>query len=528
MNILLVDDNCYVLEGMKDGIDFVKLGFDGVYTALNSTQAKEIIDAQDIAVVLADIEMPGESGLQLLEWINDHDKDIVTVFCTSYANFNYAQEAVRLHSFDYYLKPIRYEKLSEIVAHSAEQAKVRRSQKDIESYGKLWQKNKVRNTTDFWRKVLFPIRKMTGQEIESELTARHLNYSAMDQFCLCIVKVVKSEQQWQQLESSMQEFIIRNITEEISHEKTFSLEVVFTSSRNAFAAVFRQIQKTETEYCESIFAVLQKKLEEFMGVSSSFYYYMNVSLEDATEDIFQLEEIYNEDISSETVLVEYHQYQKKTVRNDLADFDYFYRLLEVRDKDELSRKIHWSLRQYRESKEVNRQTLVAFQENFLQIIYSFLKNNRVEACRLLVDDQYEELVRCASNSIDNLEKYMLYLVNISLQAIEDISRRASNTLKVIQYIDENYCRDINMNDLTANVYVNNSQLAQIFKNETGKSIYSYLVDKRVDEAKRMLLMTDMNVSEVSSAVSYDNFSYFTRLFKNKTGYTPSEYRKLKH
>jgi two-component system response regulator YesN len=194
----------------------------------------------------------------------------------------------------------------------------------------------------------------------------------------------------------------------------------------------------------------------------------------------------------------------------------------------LSRKIHWSLRQYRESKEVNRQTLVAFQENFLQIIYSFLKNNRVEACRLLVDDQYEELVRCASNSIDNLEKYMLYLVNISLQAIEDISRRASNTLKVIQYIDENYCRDINMNDLTANVYVNNSQLAQIFKNETGKSIYSYLVDKRVDEAKRMLLMTDMNVSEVSSAVSYDNFSYFTRLFKNKTGYTPSEYRKLKH
>lgn len=54
---------------------------------------------------------------------------------------------------------------------------------------------------------------------------------------------------------------------------------------------------------------------------------------------------------------------------------------------------------------------------------------------------------------------------------------------------------------------------------------NYILDVKVEKAKEMLKGADMTVSEVSLAVGYDNFSYFSKLFKDRTGVSPKEYRK---
>ena len=58
------------------------------------------------------------------------------------------------------------------------------------------------------------------------------------------------------------------------------------------------------------------------------------------------------------------------------------------------------------------------------------------------------------------------------------------------------------------------------------SISGYIIFKRIDEAKKLLTSTNIPVSVVSARVGYDNFAYFTKIFKDKTGMTPNEYRKL--
>ena len=50
--------------------------------------------------------LPNESGIELLKWTKTQNLDVVTIFCTCYADFNYAKKAVELQCFDYYLKPI--------------------------------------------------------------------------------------------------------------------------------------------------------------------------------------------------------------------------------------------------------------------------------------------------------------------------------------------------------------------------------------------------------------------------------------
>ena len=69
-------------------------------------------------------------------------------------------------------------------------------------------------------------------------------------------------------------------------------------------------------------------------------------------------------------------------------------------------------------------------------------------------------------------------------------------------------------------------LKRRFKTATGTSIIDYLQNLRVEEAKRLLETGQMPVDEISAEVSYEDPSFFRRLFKRRTGLTPSQYRRM--
>ena len=70
MKLLIVDDQASVVEGLLKGIRWDELGMEKVYTALNALEARNILNKETIDIMLCDIEMPVESGLQLYEWMN--------------------------------------------------------------------------------------------------------------------------------------------------------------------------------------------------------------------------------------------------------------------------------------------------------------------------------------------------------------------------------------------------------------------------------------------------------------------------
>ena len=59
----------------------------------------------------------------------------------------------------------------------------------------------------------------------------------------------------------------------------------------------------------------------------------------------------------------------------------------------------------------------------------------------------------------------------------------------------------------------------------GISISSYILRKRVEEAKKLLAQSNLPINTVSICVGYSNFSYFTKMFKENTGYSPLDYRR---
>ena len=106
ITILIVDDDKLLVDKLEETVNWSKIGIDMVFTANNIRQAQKLLEEYPIEMLLCDIDMPQGNGLELLEWIRYKKLDIECAFLSSYANFAYAQMALKLSSREYLLKPI--------------------------------------------------------------------------------------------------------------------------------------------------------------------------------------------------------------------------------------------------------------------------------------------------------------------------------------------------------------------------------------------------------------------------------------
>ena len=119
MNIILVDDEIAMLEILEQVVKWEKLGIKKVYIARNAEEAKKMLQEKEIDITLCDIEMPKESGLELIEWIQGLYPSIVNIILTGHADFNYARSAISLGVYRFLLKPVSFEEVEKTVADAA-------------------------------------------------------------------------------------------------------------------------------------------------------------------------------------------------------------------------------------------------------------------------------------------------------------------------------------------------------------------------------------------------------------------------
>ena len=94
----------------------------------------------------------------------------------------------------------------------------------------------------------------------------------------------------------------------------------------------------------------------------------------------------------------------------------------------------------------------------------------------------------------------------------------------LEYIYDHLHTRITVPTLASYVGLSPSYLSHLFAKEMGISISSYIQDKKIETARNMLCYSDHAISVISSALAFPNQSYFTALFRKKTGKTPGQYR----
>ncbi|MDR1105449.1 MAG: response regulator [Treponema sp.] len=94
-----------------------------------------------------------------------------------------------------------------------------------------------------------------------------------------------------------------------------------------------------------------------------------------------------------------------------------------------------------------------------------------------------------------------------------------------EYIRQNYALNIALNDVSAEVFVSPQYLSRIFHNEKGISFIEYLNRYRIDRAKELLYQKSIPITEVAFQAGYNDYKYFSNVFKKYTGLTPRDFRK---
>lgn len=110
-SVLTVEDESLLLKSINDIINNSNIGFRVDFSAGNGQEAINIMNENNVHLIITDIRMPIMSGLELLEYVKNNFPKILVILLTSYAEFQYAQEALRLGALDYILKPVSEEKL---------------------------------------------------------------------------------------------------------------------------------------------------------------------------------------------------------------------------------------------------------------------------------------------------------------------------------------------------------------------------------------------------------------------------------
>jgi YesN/AraC family two-component response regulator len=127
---------------------------------------------------------------------------------------------------------------------------------------------------------------------------------------------------------------------------------------------------------------------------------------------------------------------------------------------------------------------------------------------------------------------LVYQANdIFIRMIENMTEKkkdVSHTMRCKTYVDKNYRKNLTLNQIAGELGLNASYLSHLFTEVEGISIREYINRARVEKAENLLKYSDSSIIEICEYVGFSSQSYFGKIFKKYTDYTPQQYRNRFH
>ncbi|MCU6709697.1 helix-turn-helix domain-containing protein [Paenibacillus sp. J5C_2022] len=525
-SLLIVDDEIYAVNGLKDGLDWSVMGFTAVYEAYDSTMARDRIESTPIDVMICDIEMPGSSGLELLEWVNDQGYSMETIFLTCHSKFAYAQKALQLGSLNYLVKPVNFIELESIIMRAlrnrVQEQEASFVQKEYHKYLQLWEARKPLMLERFWQDLLDYRNEPSEGWIDRELAGYETNLSKESRVFPVLVSIERWHKEIDTRDEAIMEYALRCAAKEIMLKD--GAGIVFEDREGmmvilAYGGGKRTIQEWKTicgafvEACQlyfysTVICYLGKEtdIRHLRSMYRALQYEVQNNVRRASQIVCHIED---SSARTETSVA-------------LPDFYEWAEWLETEDPGLLIGRMYDYFEQLEKEAGVKAESLQRFYDGLLQMLHYLLHKNRAAAPQLqggrLPDKD------AATLSISALRVWAEMAVSIYAEAIQFELEAESPIDKAKRYINERLKEEISREQIADYVYLNPGYLSRLFKKETGESLSDYILRKRMALAKRELTHSDEPISKVARSLGYNSLSYFGKSFKRFYGMNPQDFR----
>lgn len=527
-NLLIVDDEDIAIRGIVQGIDWSDLPIAGIFTAYDVEEAKDMLGRLNIHILLSDIDMPGEDGIDLLRWVNEHEPSTVSLFLTGHADFKYAQQAVQLGCFDYLLKPIDHAQLKRCISASIdkviEQERLTEIRSTYLAYSEQWNKQRPVLIERLWQDIIHYRISVAAQQLEPTMATYGLSLTANSLIRTVLISIEEWREDWTARDEEIMTYGVKNAAEElilndkaghVIQDPNGILYVVFYDAVEESAAVIAGRCKHFIEQCRSL---LHCHLSCYIGEP--------VTVQEVRTNVQKLLELEKSNVN-EGCSVRLER-DDTIVSGGGAPLQFHFSdwalLIELGKRTELAHRIDECFDRMQEQK-VDYTFLSSFYFGFMNMIFQWLHKHSLQASDVFPNGEWED-GESALKSIVRLRGWTHGICLLAASVTEQIGKDVSQVVrKVQQFMEEHLHEDFSREQAAETVFLNPAYLSRLFRKETGRSLTDYIVELRINKARHELEHTNIRISDIAANVGYSNFSHFSKLFKKETGLTPQEYRK---
>lgn len=519
MKLLVCDDDISTVDVIQSQLLGEELGITVFLRAYNGEVAKEIIAQEKPELILCDIGMPKCNGIQVLQYIYENGIETEFAFLTCYEDFEYAKTALQYGASNYITKPFEMDELRMALQRMA--ASVRQKNNSSQA-----QQDSVLNSV--LRQISDGMYGSDRKTINSLLQRNSINYNA--------------ETRWHMVVSCA------DMTDAI--REIWSQELLMYT-------IGRLHDETLVEYIGSAYTLLHVD-ERFLWctcfVPESAC--SRVILEERCRRLLALCE--NHTSLSPVFLISelFPLYEAGAVKSQMHARMrkirlYAGKIFGIQDADEESRsvpnfldtsRIHWYLKRHdtlgfqeyiravtdrlAASRDYTRQVMDHLRREIIYAFSTCIRDNGITESAIFSDSKVSALEKAAVQSVDDMCRYALVLFENVDARMKELADSDDIITRVEAYIQAHFRENINRDDVAAIAYITPNYLSKQFRNKKGMNLREYINQIRIGEAKRLLLTTNLSVSEVAGLSGYENISYFSTVFRKHTGMSPIDWRNL--
>jgi two-component system, response regulator YesN len=525
-SLLLVEDEEAIMRKLMHNVQWHEHGFEQVFSANNGLEALAVLEQHPVEIMVTDIQMPKMNGIELIKEVKKRDYQMKIIVISGFAEFEYAQESIKLNVSDYLLKPFPSRKLLEIVQRVREEMTRERAEKsELEGLREQLRKNLAPLREKFFIDLLN--NNFTGTNIPAELEFLGLGELAGRNYLVVVMEIPESNLKTvNEEEKYLINLQFLRQAQRILDAGAYRHFLV-NQRRNQITVIFFNSDEELPIRLEECLSQLRLALNQSLtfGVGHQYSSIQDLSIS-YHEACLALQYRYlhglNQVFSISDVNLDNPSYHKQ-----------FYYLHQNRIFDNLKVGAHSAICKelailITKMKESNMspESLRIVASNLVLLTFTTLNELGYNPVEIFGPDFSPLAVVNQTESLDELEKFLLGLFE-QINKYINIKRTSVNQQlidKIRQHIEDNYAEDMTLSAMAIRYKISPGYLSLLFTERTGKNFIDHLTERRINKAKELLKHTDMKIYEISKTVGYNDSYYFSSCFKRIAGVSPSEYR----
>lgn len=473
-NILIVDDDPWMVEYLSKCIPWKEMNITEVFEAGSGEAATEILKDYMINIVISDVKMGEKDGIQLLKEIKEMYPMIKVILLSGVDSAKNVREAFRTGAVDFLFKPVDTDALQKLVGSTIESIEKEREGEAV-------------------------IKLIKGCFDDISLIPQWIREEKLK--IVCVAKgsshAIKGKIK---MELGMNSRIAAGILED-------ELVIIY------------ELRERGTE----IFEEQISRFHVYAGISSRFTGIQNVraAYEEASK---ALDYRFYDGEKRIFHVSEGHDNRMFSILQDVNLFSNILKAGKYEKAWEILEKIFIRLKEAKVSLAAVHTIQIQLMDAFYQLIDRSNQNPEQIFCgEFCLKPYYEHL------GFHDLAQMRDWTEACLKHCIDSLRDEGSNSKRKIirdieKIITENLDKEISLEKIALQLYLNPSYLSRLFKENVGKSYTKYVMEKRIEKAKELLREENYKIYEIGEFVGYENTKYFNKVFKEMVGMTPKEYR----